>query len=69
MNDKKWTYDSWMQYLFNTLNGKAEVKGVVTKYGEIGNRSSIEISREIEALKKEDKEITDKVRSSYKIKK
>jgi hypothetical protein len=69
MNDKKWTYDSWMQYLFDTLNGKAEVKGVVTKYGEIGNRSSIEISREIEALKKEDKEITDKVRSSYKIKK
>lgn len=69
MNNKKWTYDSWMQYLFDTLNGKAEVKGVVTKYGEIGNRSSIEIDREIESLKKEDKEITDKVRSSYKLKK
>jgi hypothetical protein len=69
MDNKKWTYDSWMKYLFDTLNGKAEVKGVVTKYGEIGNRSSIEIDREIEALKKEDKEITDKVRSSYKLKK
>jgi hypothetical protein len=68
MDNKKWTYNSWMQYLYETLNGKAEVTPVLTKYGEIGNRSSIEIDREIQALKKEDREITDKVRSSYKIK-
>jgi len=68
MDNKKWNYNSWMQYLNDTLNGKAEVKGIVTKYGEIGNRSSIEIEREIQALKKVDKETTDKVRSTYKLK-
>tara|TARA_R110001606_G_scaffold397417_3_gene573800 strand:+ start:2184 stop:2393 length:210 start_codon:yes stop_codon:yes gene_type:complete len=69
MDNKKWTYDSWMKYLYESLNGKAEVKGVVTKFGEIGKRSFLEIDREIKALKKEDKEITEKVRSTYKLEK
>lgn len=69
MENKKWTYNSWMQYLYNTLNGKASVKGVVTKFGEIGYRTKSEIQKEIDAYKEEDTKITNKLRASYTIEK
>ena len=66
--EKDWGYNSWMKYLYNTLNGKANVS-VHTKFGEIGNRSEIQIQDEIAYLKAKDKNITDKIRASYSIKK
>lgn len=64
----KLSYNNWMQYIYNNLYPKP-VKKIVYKFGEIGNRSEKEIQDEIAYLKKIDTDISNKVRSTYTIKK
>ena len=60
---ENWSYNSWMKYLYDTLNDKARVS-VYTDFGEIGNRSEIEIQEEIAYYKDQDKKTSDRVRAS-----
>tara|TARA_R100000655_G_C2882902_1_gene175614 strand:+ start:55 stop:258 length:204 start_codon:yes stop_codon:yes gene_type:complete len=63
----KLSYSNWMQYIYNTLNPKP-AKKIVYQFGEIGNRSEKQIQEEITYLKELDKNISNKVRSTYSIK-
>jgi len=60
----KLTYNNWMRYIYNELNPKP-IKKIEYQFGEIGNRTELQIQEEIEYLKSLDKEISDKVRASY----
>lgn len=53
-------YNDWIAYVHQQIN---------IKKSRIGQRSMQEIQEEIEKLKKLDKEISDKVRATYSLKK
>tara|TARA_R100001594_G_C4031185_1_gene261342 strand:+ start:1209 stop:1382 length:174 start_codon:yes stop_codon:yes gene_type:complete len=55
-----------MRYIYNTLNKKNIEE---TKFGEVGSRTSQQIQEEIEYLQQLDKQISNRVRASYTIKK
>jgi hypothetical protein len=65
---KRLSYNNWMRYIYNSLHSKP-VKKIEYSFGEIGNRSKLEIQEEIAYLRKLDKEITDRVRATYSVKK
>jgi hypothetical protein len=62
---KRLSYNNWMKYIYNSLNPKTKQE---YKFGQVGNRSEIDIQDEIEYLRNLDTEISNKVRSSYTIK-
>tara|TARA_Y100001963_G_C6779291_1_gene449034 strand:- start:2173 stop:2370 length:198 start_codon:yes stop_codon:yes gene_type:complete len=62
----KLSYNNWMRYIYNTLNKKNIEE---TKFGEVGSRTSQQIQEEIEYLQQLDKQISNRVRASYTIKK
>tara|TARA_Y100001963_G_scaffold91236_1_gene125742 strand:+ start:9934 stop:10134 length:201 start_codon:yes stop_codon:yes gene_type:complete len=62
---KRLSYNNWMKYIYNSLNPKTKQE---CKFGQVGNRSEIDIQDEIEYLRNLDTEISNKVRSSYTIK-
>jgi hypothetical protein len=65
---KRLSYNNWMRHIYNSLHSKP-VKKIEYSFGEIGNRSKLEIQEEIAYLRKLDKEITDRVRATYSVKK
>ena len=65
---KKLSYNNWMRYINNTLN-KNKNSITESKFGEVGKRTCNQIQEEIEYLRELDKKISNRVRSSYTIKK
>jgi hypothetical protein len=65
---KKLSYNNWMKYIHSTLT-KADNPIMESKFGEVGKRTCNQIQEEIEYLRELDKKISNRVRSSYTIKK
>tara|TARA_R100000808_G_C2136003_1_gene144339 strand:+ start:249 stop:455 length:207 start_codon:yes stop_codon:yes gene_type:complete len=63
---KRLSYNNWMRYIYNSLHSKP-VKKIEYSFGEIGNRSELEIQEEIAYLRKLDTDISNKLRTSYTI--
>ena len=59
------SYNEWMVYIYNTLNKKTIKE---TNTSVIGKRSMMEIQKEIDYLRAKDRETSQRVRSTYKIK-
>ena len=63
----KLSYNNWMRYINNTLN-KNKNSITESKFGEVGNRTTKQIQQEIKYLRELDKQISNRVRTSYSIK-
>ena len=63
----KLSYNDWMEYIHTTL-AKAENPIMESRFGEVGKRTCNKIQEEIEYLKELDKNISNRVRASYTIK-
>ena len=63
----KLTYNNWMRYIHNALTKNDNPKEE-SKFGEVGARTSKKIQEEIEYLQELDKQISNRVRASYSIK-
>tara|TARA_R100001530_G_scaffold72107_1_gene50998 strand:+ start:75 stop:248 length:174 start_codon:yes stop_codon:yes gene_type:complete len=57
-----------MRYIHNALN-KKENPEMESKFGEVGKRTCTKIQEEINHLREIDKQIADRVRASYSLKK
>ena len=64
----KLSYNNWMRYIHNALT-KNDNPTEESKFGEVGARTSKQIQEEIEYLQELDKELSNRVRASYSIKK
>lgn len=60
----KLTYNNWMRYIYNALHPQP-IKKIVYQFGEIGNRTELQIQEEIEYLRKLDKDTSNKLRATY----
>ena len=64
----KLSYNNWMRYIYYSLNKKDNPE-MESKFGEVGKRTCTQIQEEINHLREIDKQIADRVRASYSLKK
>lgn len=64
---KRLGYNQWMSYIHKSLNPKT-INQIEYEFGVIGKRNEIQIQEEISYLRELDKDISNKVRASYSIK-
>tara|TARA_R110000824_G_scaffold68953_3_gene177769 strand:+ start:1119 stop:1319 length:201 start_codon:yes stop_codon:yes gene_type:complete len=61
-------YNDWIDYIYNSVN-KKDNPIMESRFGEVGKRTCTKIQEEINHLREIDKQISNRVRASYSLKK